>query len=43
VRGTDDQPGDLKVFRQKVLAEVAQLEPLVRLAAESLPDPESAG
>jgi hypothetical protein len=43
VRGTDDQPGDLKVFRQKVLSEVAQLEPLVRLAAESLPDPESGG
>ncbi|QNE21760.1 hypothetical protein F1D05_32370 [Kribbella qitaiheensis] len=43
VRGTDDQPVDLKVFRQKVLSEVAQLEPLVRLAAESLPDPESAG
>jgi hypothetical protein len=43
VRGTDDQPVDLKVFRQKVLSEVAQLELLVRLAAESLPDPESAG
>jgi hypothetical protein len=43
VRGTDDQPGDLKVFRQKVLSEVAQLEPIVRRATESLPDPESAG
>jgi hypothetical protein len=43
VRGTDDQPVNLKVFRQKVLSAVAQLEPLVRLAAESLPDPESAG
>ncbi|WP_112245553.1 hypothetical protein [Kribbella monticola] len=43
VRGTDDQPRDLKAFRQKVLSEVAQLEPIVRRAAESLPDPESAG
>ncbi|WP_133977193.1 hypothetical protein [Kribbella voronezhensis] len=43
LRGTDDQPGDLKAFRQEVLSEVAQLEPIVRRAAESLPHPESAG
>jgi hypothetical protein len=43
LRRVDDQPTDLKAFRQQVLAELAHLESLIRLAAESLPDPESAG
>jgi transposase-like protein len=43
VRGTDDQPVDLKVFRQKVLSEVARLQLVVQLASESLPDSESGG
>jgi hypothetical protein len=43
LRKVGDQPEDLKAFRQQVLAELALLEPLIRMAAESLPDPESAG
>lgn len=37
------EPGNLPRFRRKVLAELAQLEPLVDLAAESLPEADSAG
>jgi hypothetical protein len=43
LRKTGDEPADLAAFRQQVLAELAHLEPLIRMAAESLPDPESAG
>jgi hypothetical protein len=43
LRRVDDEPADLKAFRQQVLAELAHLEPLVGMAAESLPDSESAG
>jgi transposase-like protein len=43
LRTVGDEPKDLKAFRQLVLAELAQLEPLIGMAAESLPDPESGG
>ena len=43
LRRVGDEPKDLKAFRQLVLAELAQLEPLIGMAAESLPDPESGG
>ncbi|MFF1820321.1 hypothetical protein ACFVWG_23655 [Kribbella sp. NPDC058245] len=43
LRTTGDDPGNLHRFRRKVLAEMAQLEPLVELAAESLPEADSAG
>lgn len=43
LRKVGDEPPDLQAFRQQVLAELALLEPLARMAAESLPDPESAG
>ncbi|GAA0588693.1 hypothetical protein HPO96_03225 [Kribbella sandramycini] len=43
LRATGDEPGNLHRFRRKVLAEVAQLAPLVDLAAESLPEADSAG
>ncbi|NEA37188.1 hypothetical protein [Streptomyces sp. SID13031] len=43
LRKVGDEPADLLAFRQLVLAELAHLEPLIRMAAESLPDPESAG
>jgi len=43
LRKVDDEPADLSAFRGQVLAELAHLEPLIRMAAESLPDPESAG
>ncbi|MEV8372618.1 hypothetical protein AB0P21_07765 [Kribbella sp. NPDC056861] len=43
LRKSGDEPADLVAFRRQVLAELAHLEPLIRMAAESLPDPESAG
>jgi len=42
LRATADDPGNLQRFRRKVLAELAQLEPLVELAADSLPEADSA-
>ncbi|MEU4197835.1 hypothetical protein AB0E69_38485 [Kribbella sp. NPDC026611] len=42
LRTSGDDPGSLVRFRRKVLSELTQLEPLVELAAESLPEADSA-
>ncbi|HEY0694963.1 MAG TPA: hypothetical protein VGD71_38750 [Kribbella sp.] len=43
LRKVGDEPANLKAFRQQVLAELAQLGPLIELASDSLPVSESAG
>lgn len=40
LRGPVDEAAELDAFRHRVLTEVAQVGPLIRLAAESLPDSE---
>ncbi|MFC6156066.1 hypothetical protein [Kribbella jiaozuonensis] len=42
LRATGDDPGNLQRFRRKVVAELAQLETLVELTADSLPEADSA-
>jgi hypothetical protein len=43
LRKVGDEPANLKAFRQQVLAELAQLGPLIELASDPLPVSESAG
>ncbi|MFI5693283.1 hypothetical protein ACIA58_15670 [Kribbella sp. NPDC051586] len=42
LRAAGDDPGNLQRFRRKVVAELAQLETLVELTADSLPEADSA-